>query len=197
MFAIFQEATQKPPALPPRNNEHNHRKYRRNSFIMSMENGQEDTNQGQSDSRNGEYLIPAEQRQSDLQRVRPSQADSQRMRPSQADSQNVRPSQADSQRVRPSLESINRSTSVPAGDSVQHSRQFDNRTNMSQSERARKQNIKPEQLPVQNVPDVERWLAGQNQSSRGRLRSDRSDSDHYPDSPSPGSYHSEESFPHR
>ena len=187
MFAIFQEATQKPPALPPRNNEHNHRKYRRNSFIMSMENGQEDTNQGQSDSRNGDYLVPAEERQ----------ADSQRVRPSQANSQNVRPSQADSQRVRPSLESINRSASVPARDSVQHSRQFDNRTNMSQSERARKQNIKPEQLPVQNVPDVERWLAGQNQSSRGRLRSDRSDSDHYPDSPSPGSYHSEESFPHR
>lgn len=187
-----QEAAQRPPALPPRNNEHNHRKYRSNSFIMSMENGpdEDDPEQRQRQASGDDYLIPmqvaAEQRlKQESERLRAEQG-SERLRSNQA----------------PEGPRSNRSNlpgDIRVGDSVQRqisSEVTQNRSNVSRSEQTRKQNIRPEQLPVQNVPDVERWLAGQNQSSRGRLRSDRSDSEHYPDSSSPGSYHSEEISPH-
>ena len=174
---------QKPPALPPRNNEHNHRKYRRNSFIMSMENGQsqEDSSYRDSDTTNGEYLTPLQ-----------ASGDNRHKQ----ESEQLRLKQ-DMQRVRSSHDPggpnlINSDMVTRGGD--QYSRQNRSVTNISES--TKKQNIRPEELPVQNVPDVERWLAGQNRSSRGRLRSDRSDTEHYPDSSSPGSYHSEESFPH-
>lgn len=191
-----QEAAQKPPALPPRNNEHNHRKYRRNSFIMSMENGPDDgegeAGQRQSQASSEEYLTPlqvsAEQRlQQGSERLRAQ--GSERLR-SQQSSEGPRSEQVASR------------GDIRLGESA-HSRQISsevtqNRSNMSRLEQTREKNVRPEELPVQNVPDVERWLAGQNQnaSTRGRLRSDRSDSEHYPDSSSPGSYHSDESFPH-
>lgn len=186
-----QEATQKPPALPPRNNEHNHRKYRRNSFIMSMENGgeEEDPDQRQSQASGDDYLIPmqvaAEQRlQQESERIRAQQG-SERLRSAQS-SEGPRSNLPGDIRVGGNAPSRQISSEVTQNRSK------------GKPDQTQKQNIRPEQLPVQNVPDVERWLAGQqnqSNSARGRLRSDRSDSEHYPDSSSPGSYHSEESFP--
>ena len=54
--------------------------------------------------------------------------------------------------------------------------------------------MNPSQIPADSMPDVERWLASQPQAPRGRLRSD--ESDHIPESPSPGSYHSDDAFPY-
>ena len=158
---------------------------------MSMENGQEegDGDPGQGQPSNEDYLTPmqvsAEQR---------LQQGSERLRAQQG-----------SERLRSQQVSEGPRTNLPGdiklGDSA-HTRNISNEVTQNRSnvgrEHSRQQNVRPEQLPVENVPDVERWLAAQNQntSSRGRLRSDRSDSEPYPDSSSPGSYHSEEAFPH-
>ena len=189
---------------------------------MSMENGQEEGEgpPGSGQHSSEEYLTPmqvsAEQRlQQGSERLR-SQQGSERLR-SQQGSAEQRLQQQGSERLRsqqgserlgsqqlvtggPRSGGTNSQGDIRMGDSA-HTRNMSgeviqNRSNVNR-ENTRQSNVRPEQLPVQNVPDVERWLAGagQNQSSRGRLRSDVSDSELYPDSSSPGSYHSEDMNP--
>ena len=192
---------------------------------MSMENGQEEGEgePGQGQHSNEEYLTPmqvsAEQRlQQGSERLRAQQG-SERPRSQQQVSAEQRLQQGSerlraqqgSERLRsqqqvsggPRVGGANLPGDIRIGDSA-HTRNTSsevtqNRSNVDR-ENSRQSNVRPEQLPVQNVPDVERWLAGagpnQNTSSRGRLRSDVSESELYPDSSSPGSYHSEDMFPH-
>ncbi|XP_060605098.1 trichohyalin-like isoform X2 [Ruditapes philippinarum] len=173
-----QEAANRPPALPPRNQDHDHRRYRRNSFILSMENGNEDDDhhdisphsQGSSE----DYLTPMQA--SEEHRLQSSQGQR---------SNSNRNVQSD----------ISLNNSVPTREIKQNKQNVQKVRNNIHGGR-NEQNYDPAYLPTQEMPDVERWLASQPpDATRGRLRSDNSD--HIPDSPSPpGSYHSEDPLPY-
>ena len=198
---VDQEAAQRPPPLPRRPAEHDHRRYRRNSFIQSMENGPASGDDLPSPGSSDDYIPPlsaaAEQRLQASGGARSDQA-SGRQR-----------SGNDSQR--PGDISLNNSTQSSNRRHVSGENNVINNThevqqNQQNAQRLRKTEnggpppphrpgvFNPHVLP-QDRPDVERWLASQPpDAARRRLRSD--ESDHIPDSPSPpGSYYSDEAFP--
>lgn len=167
---------QRPPALPPRNLDHDHRRYRRNSFIQSMENGPSD--EGTPSPESEEYLSPM-QRQQMSQMSQGGRSNSSRHVSHDSD-----------HRV------LNNSRSANYQQEAIQNQQNVQRMKNNSHRGGGYSDFDPKLLPAMDRPDVERWLASQppDGAARRRLRSD--ESDHIPDSPSPpGSYHSDDTSP--
>ncbi|XP_052821496.1 uncharacterized protein LOC128246953 isoform X2 [Mya arenaria] len=181
------EAAQRPPPLPKRPSEHNHHRYRRNSFIQSMENGPTPGDDDFPSPDSSEDYIP-----------HMTTGAEQRLQASHRSDQALQGSERASQR--PSDISMNNSSHAAVSNSntreIRQNQQNVNKVRNNITSSKKNSDFNPRVLPSQDRPDVERWLASQPpDAARQRLRSD--ESEHLPDSPSPpGSYHSEDAFPY-
>ncbi|WAR14626.1 hypothetical protein MAR_004731 [Mya arenaria] len=162
-------------------------KYRRNSFIQSMENGPTPGDDDFPSPDSSEDYIP-----------HMTTGAEQRLQASHRSDQALQGSERASQR--PSDISMNNSSHAAVSNSntreIRQNQQNVNKVRNNITSSKKNSDFNPRVLPSQDRPDVERWLASQPpDAARQRLRSD--ESEHLPDSPSPpGSYHSEDAFPY-